>query len=161
MFRKAPIKFLLFLLAANAAAQSEAASTAQEQIGVTALRAETRQLEQNMYNVFNKLNSSDDLDVACGEKPVTGSTIPVWQCDAAFMRDAGSTDVGRRFDNNPTRDNQFAYAPQSARQLSFNHRKKTRQLNDEMKALALAHPELGSAMLALHAKRQQLEKLEK
>ena len=158
MFKKRPNTLLLFLLLANSVAQSEEAP--QAQVDVSAIRAETKQLEQDMYKLFNKLNSSDDLDVACGDRAVTGSTIPVWQCDAAFMRDAGSTDVGRRFDNNLARGTQFGNAPQSSKQLSAAYRKKAQQLNDEMKALALEHPELGSAMLALHVKRQQLEKLE-
>jgi hypothetical protein len=161
MFKKTSITLLLSLLAANVLAQSEGTASAQLQTDVTTVRAEARQLEKDMYDLFNKLNSSDDLDVACGERAVTGSTIPVWQCDAAFMRDAASTDVGRRFDSNPGGNNQFGYAPQSSKQMSTSFRKKDQKLNDEMKALALEHPELGSAMLALQAKRQQLDKLEK
>ena len=158
MFRITSIMLLQCMLAAYAVAESETSVPATD---VITLRAEAQQLEQDMYNLFNKRNSSDDLDVACGERAVTGSTIPVWQCDAAFMRDTASTDVGRRFNNSPARENQFGYAPQSSKQLSSSFREKGQQLNDEMKALALKHPELGAAMLALHAKRQQLEKMGK
>ncbi|MES2626691.1 MAG: hypothetical protein V4628_15500, partial [Pseudomonadota bacterium] len=129
MFNKAPNTLFLVLLLTSAVVQATEAPVAKEQTDVAALRAETRQLEQNMYNLFNKFNSNDDLDVACGDKAVTGSTIPVWQCDAAFMRDAGAQDVGRRFDNNYSRDSAFGNAPQSTKQLSFSLREKTQQLN--------------------------------
>jgi hypothetical protein len=163
MFKKAPITLSLFLLVATTAAQSEAAQPTQEQIDVIALRAEVQQLEGNMYTLFNKFNSSDDLDVECLEKAPTGSTIPVWQCEAVFMKDVQSRDASSRWDNPgaAAANTQNGYIPQSGRQLSFKNRKKAQQLNDEMKTLGVQHPELGAAMLALHAKRQQLESLEK
>jgi hypothetical protein len=163
MFKKTSITLSLFLLVANTAVESEAAQPTQEQTDIIALRAEVQQLEKNMYSLFNKFNSSDDLDVDCLEKAPTGSTIPVWQCEAAFMKDVQSRDTSSRWDNPGAAagNTQNGYIPQSTRQLSFKNRKKAQQLNDEMKALGVQHPELGSAMLALHAKRQQLEKLEK
>ncbi len=160
MFTKAPIAALLFLLTATAAAQSGAP----EQTDVISLRAETERLEQNMYTLFNALNSNDDFDVACGHKAVTGSVIPAWQCEAAFMRNAATRDVGNRWDNQVGGGNDAFFgnslsgnAPQTPEQLAFKYRRKTRQLNDEMKALALAHPELASAMLALNDAQQRLE----
>ena len=163
MFKKAPVTLSLFLLVVNTVAQSEAAQPTQEQIDIIALRAEVQQLEQGMYNLFNKFNSTDDLDVQCLEKAPTGSTIPVWQCEAAFMKDVQSRDTASRWDNPlaGAANTQNGFIPQSGKQLSFANRKKAQQLNEEMKALGAQHPELGSAMLALHAKRQQLEKLEK
>jgi hypothetical protein len=163
MLKKAPVILLLSLLSANAMAQSESTSAAPEQTDIIALRAETQKLERDMYSIFNALNSSDDLDVSCLEKAPTGSTIPVWQCEAAFMKDVKARDVSSRFDNpvGGAANTQNGFIPQSGRQMSFNNRKKAEQLNDEMKALARQHPELASAMLALHAKRQQLEALEK
>jgi hypothetical protein len=155
MFTKATTTLLLFLVATTASAQSEP--------DVISLRAETERLEQNMYTLFNELNSNDELDVACDRKGVTGSAIPVWQCEAAFMRNARTRDVGNRWDNQVGGGNDSFFgnslsgnAPQTAEQLAFKYRRKTRQLNDEMKELALQHPELAAAMLALNDARQRL-----
>lgn len=162
MFTKAPIMLLLCLPAATAAAQPETGPASQEQISVIALRAETQQLEQHMYKVFNGLNSTDDFDVTCLEKAPTGSAIPVWQCEAAFMKDAGLNDVSGRVNQlEGAANTQNGFIPQSGKQLAFKSRKKTQALNDEMMSLARQHPELASAMIALHNKRQQLEKAEK
>ncbi|MEY4641288.1 MAG: hypothetical protein RLZZ227_1282 [Pseudomonadota bacterium] len=152
MSPRAPFTFLLLLLTTPAMAQPA-------ETDVIALRAEAEQLEEKMYTLFNALNSTDDFDVACGHKAPTGSTIPVWQCDAAFMRDARVRDMSTQYDN-PTggaANTQNGFIPQSGQQLSFKNRKKTQALNDEMMALARQHPELASAMIALNAKRQQLE----
>jgi hypothetical protein len=154
MFARASITFL-FLLAANARAQAaEVAGT-----DVIALRAEAEQIEDKMYKLFNDLNSTDDFDVACGHKAPTGSTIPVWQCDAAFMKDVKARDISTRFDNpsGGAANSQNGFIPQSGQQLAFKYRKKAQALNDEMMALARQNPELASAMIALNNKRQQIE----
>lgn len=132
---------------------------AQDAVDLSTLRAETRELEQYMYEVFNALNSTDDFDVACGEKKVTGSTIPQWSCEAAFMRDAASRSVAGRFDNPGAAmaNTQGGFIPQSTRQVAFNERKKTQELNDEMLALARRNNALAAAMIAFNAKREQLE----
>jgi hypothetical protein len=162
MFKKAPSTLLLCLLATTAVAPAWAATAAQEKTDVIALRAETQQLEQHMYEVFNTLNSTDDFDVTCLEKAPTGSTIPVWQCEAAFMKDARSNDVSGRVNQlEGAANTQNGFIPQSGKQLAFKSRKKTQALNDEMMALARQHPELASAMIALNNKRQLLEKAEK
>jgi hypothetical protein len=161
MFKNAHITLVLLLSTGSVIAQAGELEQAGAKSDVIVLRAETQKLEQDMYTLFNALNSSDDFDVVCDEKAVTGSKIPVWQCDAAFMRDASATDVGRRFDNNPTRQSQFANAPKTSKQISNSYQDKVQKLNDEMKTLAAKNPELGTAMLALHAKRQQLEQAEK
>jgi hypothetical protein len=156
-----PLTLLMLLLATNAMAQSEAPSPSTPD--VITLRAEMQQLEQNMYEVFNGLNSTNDFDVTCGDKAVTGSTIPVWQCDAAFMKDVRARDMSGRFDN-PTggaANTQNGFIPQSGKQMAFKYRKKAEQLNEEMMSLARQHPELASAMIAFNAKRQELEKAEK
>ncbi len=155
MFKKAPITLLALLMATQAVAQAP--------VDLIALRAETRQLEQHMYEVFNALNSTNDFDVACGEKKVTGSTIPEWTCEAAFMRDAASRAVAGRFDNPGAAmaNTQGGFIPQSTRQVAFNERKKTQELNDEMMALARRNNELASAMIAFNAKREQLEAADK
>jgi hypothetical protein len=161
MSGKSRIAMLVALLTASAAAQS--ASPAQQNIDIITLRAETQKLEQEMYTVFNQLNSTDDFDVTCLEKAPTGSTIPVWQCEAAFMKDARSKALSGRWDNPSSRstNTQRGFIPQSGGQISFNNRKKTQALNDELMTLARQHPQLATAMLTLHAKRLQLEELDK
>jgi hypothetical protein len=151
MLTKTSLGLSLVLLATTAAAADQA--------DLIALRAEARQLEANMYNLFNQLNSDDDLDVSCSETKVTGSTIPAWTCEAAFMRDAASANVSARFDNplSGAANTQQGFIPQSTRQVSFNQRGKIQELNDEMMTLARQNPPLASAMIAFNAKREQLE----
>ncbi len=156
MLEKTRVTFLLVLLATNAAAQSESS----EQLDVGALRAEAQRLERDMYEIFNRLNSNDGFDVACGDTAVTGSTIPVWTCEAAYMRNSQSRNVSAARDNRwngRTLGGTFTNAPSSNSQVAFRSRKKERELNDEMKALAHEHPELASAMIALNAAQQRLE----
>ena len=155
MLKKGTLISVLCLLATTAAAQ--------DAVDVSALRAETQQLEQHMYELFNALNSNDEFDVACGEKKVTGSAIPVWQCEAAFMRNASARTVASRFDNPgaPMANTQGGFIPQSTRQIAFNERKKTQELNDEMMALARQNNALASAMIAFNEKRLQLEAADK
>jgi len=152
MLKKALITSSFLLLAATAPAA--------EQSDLLALRAETRQLEQQMYDLFNALNSDDQFDVACGEHKVTGSTIPEWRCEAAFMRNASARSTSSRFDNPlaAAANTQGGYVPQSSRQIGFNQRKKVEQLNQEMMTLARQNPPLAAAMIAYNDKRQQLEK---
>lgn len=155
MLRKGPATLLLSLLAA--------AATAQDAVDVVALRAETRQLEQQMYELYNSLNRDDDFDVTCDEKKVTGSTIPEWTCEAAFMRNAATRSVASRFDNplSGAANTQSGFIPQSQSEIAFSQRRKTRELNEEMLDLARKNQELASAMIALNEKRQQLEAADK
>ncbi|MES2603825.1 MAG: hypothetical protein V4603_02750, partial [Pseudomonadota bacterium] len=88
------------VVAATSFAQSEqSAPQGVEQIEVNgeptviSLKAEAEQLELKMYTIFNALNSSDELDVACGQVTPTGSKLPVWECSAAYMREAGNTNI--------------------------------------------------------------------
>jgi hypothetical protein len=155
MLNKGSLITALCLVASTAAAQ--------DAVDLTALRAETRQLEQHMYDVFNSLNSDDEFDVTCGEKKVTGSAIPAWTCEAAFMRNAAARGMSSRFDNPGAAmaNTQGGFIPQSTRQVAFNERKKTQELNEEMMALARQHEELASAMIAFNAKREQLDAADK
>lgn len=162
MFKKTSTTLLLALVAIHAAASDDAAAQEPDAISV---RAEAQQLEQQMYTVFNELNSSDDFDVTCSEKKVTGSLIPEWSCDAAFMRNAEAQGSAGRFDN-PSNGgtgtlSRYEPVPQSKAQVSRKTRKKTEELNAEMMSLARQHPELASAMIAYNNKRLQLEALEK
>jgi hypothetical protein len=52
-----------------------------------------QQIEQRMFDLFNALNSNDEFDVACAHKTLTGSRLPPWQCEAAFMRDAEAREI--------------------------------------------------------------------
>ena len=130
-----------------------------EQIEVTGeksaieLRAEVQQLEQNMYSLYNKLNTNDDFDVACGNVTPTGSKLPQWECSAAFMRDATSqqeinAELERRL-------------PQTPDQTAKQNRKKTEQLNADMMAIAHQNADLAKAMIELNKKQQQLAAMEK
>lgn len=116
------------------------------------LRLEIKQAEVHMFDLFNALNSTDDFDVTCRNVTHTGTLIPTWECDAGYMRRA-------RFQNVQDFLN-FGIPPKSEQELWWENRHKTEQLNAEMKAVAREHPELASAMIELHEKRQRLEELE-
>lgn len=139
------------------------AQAAAEPADVLALRAEAQQLEQEMYELFNALNDDDDFDVTCDERKVTGSTIPVWACEAAFMRQASANAMASRFDNTGAgmANTQNGFIPQSREQTAFKSRRKVQQLNEEMLALARRNPELAAAMIAFNEKREQLAQVEK
>lgn len=158
MWKKASIAALLLVVAAGACAQHS-----QEEADLIALRAEARQLERAMYDVYNRLNSDDNFDVACDEYKVTGSIIPEWQCNAAFMREAALNASASRYDNpgSPLANTMGGFVPTSDETLLRRARRKIQQLNDEMRALARQHQELAASMIAYNEVRQQLENSER
>ncbi|HEY0961459.1 MAG TPA: hypothetical protein VGE69_03800 [Pseudomonadales bacterium] len=128
-----------------------------------ALRAEIRTLERNMFELFNELNSNDEFDVNCGYHTPTGSKIPLWKCDPAFMRVAESAEFMQMKDSrapNAAGLTGIGYVPQDRDDLAYMLREKTAEMQSEMKALAFAHPELAQAVMALHERRQQLAAIE-
>ncbi|MDY6982104.1 MAG: hypothetical protein SV422_03360 [Pseudomonadota bacterium] len=128
-----------------------------------ALRAEIRTLERDMFELFNKLNSDDEFDVTCDFHTPTGSKVPLWRCEPAFIRIAESAEYMQMKDNATATGGGLrglGYLPRRGDDVAFMQREKAAQLQEEMRALALAHPELATAIVALHARRLQLAEME-
>lgn len=151
----------LFHAPANAAIEA-AAQEPIEEIDVTGkrssmqLRMEIERLEEGMFDLFNELNSSDDFDVACHKIKHTGTLIPTWECEPAYLtraRTQNAQDALRICGMSPE---ELRYCLKDDAELMFENRAKTEQLNAEIRQLALEHPELAKAMLELDAKKRSL-----
>lgn len=116
------------------------------------LENEIREVEVQMFEIFNDLNSSDDFDVTCRNITHTGTLIPTWECDAGFMTRERSQNVQDFL--------QSGFIPRTDEQMYWENRHKVEALNAEMIALAKENPALARAMLDLHAKRQRMEELQ-
>lgn len=167
--RALPLTTLLTLLLAlslHVAAQPSDASEAIESDGertASALRAEIRALERDMFAHFNRLNSNDDFDVTCGYITPTGSKIPVWNCEPAFISAAEGAEFLQMEDSRAPNGQGLGgigYVPRNRDDIAFIQREKVAQMQDELRALALAHPELAAAIVALHDRRLQLAEIE-
>lgn len=127
------------------------------------LRNEIRNAERDMFALFNKLNSDDELDVACGYSTPTRSKIPVWHCEPAFMRIAEGAEFMQMKDNMAPASgdvSRFGYLPRDRDGITFIVREKQEQLQNRLRTLAQENPELASAIVALHDLRQQLAAIE-
>lgn len=116
------------------------------------LIVEIRQVEVQMYEMFNDLNSTDDYDVICRNVIHTSTLIPEWECDAGFM-------TRERF-RNTQEVLEFGAMPKQEEEMYWENRHKVAALNAEMLALAKENPALANAMLELNAKREQLAAIE-
>lgn len=124
--------------------------TGQRSLGT--LRSEILRDEERMFKQFNALNSRSDFDVHCGHRQITGSRIPIWECVPVYMK--------RAMAQNAQDYLQFGLLPKSEHELWWELRDRHAELDTELRALALQHPEFGQALLELHAKKQRLTDLE-
>lgn len=164
-FPRLSLLSLLFAASMDAAAQPAAqpADAIEEADTPRALRAEIRTLERDMFELFNELNSNDEFDVTCDYHTPTGSKVPLWQCEPAFIRIAESAEYMQMKDNAAATGGGLrglGYLPRRGDDVAFMQREKAAQMQEEMRALALAHPELATAIVALHARRLQLAEME-
>lgn len=82
--------------AAESSTTSEAESAARplEQITVIgeqsfySLRLEIESAEEEVFGIFNELNSSDEMDIHCTHEVYTGSHMKVRDCMPGFLREA-------------------------------------------------------------------------
>jgi hypothetical protein len=94
---------LFFLLATLATAQPARAESAgatepPEEITVTgkslaAARHELHRAQEQVFDIFNALNSDDEYDIHCGSRSATVSRIRVRVCEANFVSDATSAEA--------------------------------------------------------------------
>ena len=114
-----------------------------------ALKMEVIRAEELKFEVFNNLNSTDDFDITCEWHAPMGTVIKEWSCDTGYMRKARA-DAARDW-------LQRGVQLQTDHQLTIQNAEKARELNREMKALAMKHPELAIAIINAH----ELEQLYK
>jgi hypothetical protein len=122
------------------------------------LRMEVIHAQELKFEVFNNLNSTDDFDITCGWHVPTGTKIKEWSCEVRFLQKVAADDARDYVDsiigpaaNGPRKP--LATREQRAVELA----RRTRELNREMKALAMKHPELAIAIINAH----ELEQLYK
>ncbi len=110
------------------------------------LKMEVIKAEELKFEVFNNLNSTDDFDITCEWRTLTGSRLKHWKCDVEYMRKARAESLSNW---------RMGGAPMpSDSQLAIRHADKTRALNKEMKALATRYPEMAIAMVNAHEMEQ-------
>jgi hypothetical protein len=120
-----------------------------EQRSSIGLISEIEQTEVKMFSLFNDLNSDDDYDVNCGNKTYTGTLIPVWECDVGFLKREREQDM---------QDWRAGFRmPRSEAQLRSDNVYRIRDLNAEIKRVALENPEFASLLFELEDKRQALQ----
>lgn len=148
------------IAAANTAVPAELPVTEEtsdapiEEIEITGQRRkisliyQTQTAEIRMYELFNSLNSDDEFDVTCGWVTHTGIRVRNWECNAQYFYDEQLKELEEyRLTGVPVRKIQL---------VNFQTRKKAEQLNAEMQALAVQHPELAEAMVEFYEKTEKL-----
>lgn len=115
------------------------------------LHKEVRRADEVKFEIFNKLNSTDDFDITCKWRTPTGTLLRQWSCVAGYMDKARSEDMDRwkSFPGKVT--------PRSDRQLSTEFAYKHRALKKEMIDLAVKHPELAAAIIRANEVRRLYE----
>jgi hypothetical protein len=113
------------------------------------LRLEVIRAQELKFEVFNNLNSTDDFDIICDWHAPLGTKIKEWSCDVNYLKKARA-DAVRDYRQHGA---QFPSEHKMAIELA----EKGRELNREMKALAVKHPELALAIINAH----ELEQLYK
>jgi hypothetical protein len=111
--------------------------------------------DESKFELFNKLNSTDDFDITCKCQTPTGTLIRHWSCVAGYMEKARAEDMDHWHASD------WKATPRSDRQLSIEFADKHRALKKEMIDLAVKHPELATAMIKSHELRQLYEEKRK
>ena len=114
------------------------------------LRMDLYMAEENVFAVFNSLNSDDEYDVHCYYEAPTGTRIKRRMCRANFVKEL--TDESAMAMQLALRGMGGPYIPNWARV-----KKKEKLLLEEMEALVAEHPELLEALINLSDAKQILE----
>jgi len=111
------------------------------------LRLEMYKAEDIVFEVFNSLNSDDELDIHCYQEAPTGSHIKKRVCQTNYVRDL-TAEATRLWVQGIT--------------ASYSHpvakiRQKDKILIEEMEALVVEHPEMLKALNEYSGAKQVLE----
>ncbi len=108
------------------------------QRSIPQLRALIFEKEQEIYEIFNRHNSSDKFDVICIRRRPTGSHIPQTECEPRFLINLRAS---------KTRDLRSGIGPQFSRQaLIALSAQDYATLQDEMRELMASNGEFGAAL---------------
>jgi len=151
---------ILGVVLACPASQAAEPNNAIEQIDITGerplmqLQLELQQAEAAVFELYNQLNSTNDFDVSCGRQTPTGSRIPIWECEARYLKRARGYNVQEAMD--PMLRRQLL----SEGEIHAQMLPRTKQLNAEIIALAKVNPQLAQALLDWQAKKQKFDEIE-
>ena len=140
MIRAGALVLLVATVAPQAARAEETPATEQpEEIVVygrsmATLRNERYRAEERVFAIFNSLNSDDEYDIHCEYRAPIGSLIKERVCEANFVGIATAAEAYAAM---------MGRSPVPAWPVI---RRKEKLLLDEMKMLAVAHPELLEAL---------------
>ena len=146
--RRIPCQILVFLatgvlLVASAGAQEATEADVEETIdeitvmgarSLAMMRAEVIAAEELVYDLFNELNDDDGYDIICKKETRIGSQLPQRICLARMYREALADETNEEEGGTIVVGNMT----RSPRHQAI--------LIDKMRALAIEHPELLSAL---------------
>ena len=95
------------------------------------LRVEIERLETLVYARFNALNSDDEFDIHCVERPPTGSNIPLRTCAPNFVARSES-----RASEDLVTGSRAAATPRDPSEYKINLEQKSRALAEDMQRVA-------------------------
>ena len=98
------------------------------------MRKEIIAAEDNVFAIFNELNSDDGYDIICEKETRIGSQIPHRVCKARLFRDRKS-EAAEDF-----------YEDSAAAPVRLNAKKHNEILREKMRALAMENPQLVDAL---------------
>ena len=105
------------------------------------LRLEIEAAEEEVYGLFNELNTNDDFDVTCTWEAYTGSHIKRRRCMAAYLREAQAENTQNYLKGIDTR--------LSLSEVEGEVHQQTLAMEAEMTQLALDNPEFSQALRKL------------
>lgn len=169
-------------VAADSRAPQSAESETPEEIAVMGrrslvrLKAEVISLQDRMFGLFNQLNENREFDIICSEEIVKASMIPERACVPIYMRRARWTETQQYLfidlippngenSSGPKRNGgavsmNTLRAPMSDEELWFHNNPKHVAFNENFRALAAQHPELGAITLEWQEKQRRLAEAE-
>lgn len=129
------------------------------------LRRELQAARENVWDVFNTINSDDDFDIACTSAPQTGSHVKKRACRPQYANNAtrqAGQDLARRMSACGAGDSgcieaamQSATAEAQSQLAIIPYMDK--RLDDEFRRLAVEQPELAAAILEYLAKEREYD----
>jgi len=109
------------------------------------MRKELIAAEDNVFAIFNDLNTDDDYDIICKKETRIGSQILYRVCKARMYRDRKS-EAAEEF-----------YEDTAAPTVRLNAEKHSEILREKMRALAMENPQLVDALKNRQAIQRQFE----
>jgi hypothetical protein len=103
--------------------------------------------EDRMYEMFNTLNSSDELDVECEQRQLTGSHMAFRFCNRRYMEDAQAENAIDAFRG-------YAF-PKGPMQLWAENARTHEKFDADVKRLVAEHPEFAAAIKEMAAARER------